>query len=148
TTYEAIGSSQVALNTWTHLAATYDGSALRYYVNGTLTDSQNHTGQINTSTGALRIGGNSVWGEDFKGLIDEVRIYNRALSAAEIQADMNTAPTVTAVAPAAGATGVVTSTTVKATFSEPMDASTITTTSFQLKTAAGSVVPATVSYDA
>jgi hypothetical protein len=29
-----------------------------------------------------------VWGEYFKGQIDEVRIYNRALSAAEIQADM------------------------------------------------------------
>ena len=38
----------------------------------------------------LRIGGNAVWGEYFSGLIDEVRIYNRALTAAEIQADMNT----------------------------------------------------------
>ena len=36
----------------------------------------------------LRIGGNSVWGEWFAGLIDEVRVYNRALSAAEIQQDM------------------------------------------------------------
>ena len=33
----------------------------------------------------LRIGGNSIWGEYFSGLIDEVRVYNRALSAAEIQ---------------------------------------------------------------
>jgi hypothetical protein len=29
-----------------------------------------------------------VWGEYFSGLIDEARVYNRALSAAEIQADM------------------------------------------------------------
>ena len=41
------------------------------------------------STGALRIGGNSVWGEYFQGRIDEVRIYNRALTAGEIQADMS-----------------------------------------------------------
>ena len=34
----------------------------------------------------LRIGGNAIWGECFTGLIDEVRVYNRALSAAEIQA--------------------------------------------------------------
>ena len=34
----------------------------------------------------MKIGGNSIWGEWFSGLIDEVRIYNRALSAAEIQA--------------------------------------------------------------
>ena len=39
------------------------------------------------STGVLRIGGNSVWGEWFAGLIDEVRVYNRPLSAAEIQQD-------------------------------------------------------------
>ena len=43
-----------------------------------------------SSTQPLRIGGNQVWGEYFAGLIDEVRIYNRALSAAEIQTDMNT----------------------------------------------------------
>ena len=38
----------------------------------------------------LWIGGNRPYGEYFQGLIDEVRIYNRALTAAEIQADMNT----------------------------------------------------------
>ena len=48
------------------------------------------TGAIGASTGMLRIGGNAVWGEYFKGLIDEVRIYNRALSAGEIQTDMVT----------------------------------------------------------
>jgi hypothetical protein len=41
------------------------------------------------STGVLRLGGNNIWSEWFAGLIDEVRIYNRALSAAEVQADMN-----------------------------------------------------------
>ena len=34
------------------------------------------------------IGGNTVWSEWFAGLIDEVRIYNRALTQAEIQAGM------------------------------------------------------------
>ena len=43
---------------------------------------------IKTSTGVLRIGGNSIWGEYFAGLIDEVRVYNKALTAAQIQADM------------------------------------------------------------
>ena len=46
-------------------------------------------GAIDVSTGALRIGGNDVWaGEYYNGLIDEVRIYNRALTASEIQTDM------------------------------------------------------------
>ena len=48
------------------------------------------SGAITTSTGALKIGGNAIWGEWFKGDIDEIRIYNRALTATEIQADMNT----------------------------------------------------------
>jgi hypothetical protein len=36
----------------------------------------------------LRIGGNAVWGEYFSGLIDEVRVYNRTLTEAELKADM------------------------------------------------------------
>ena len=48
------------------------------------------SGSIATSNGTLRIGGNSMWGEFFQGRIDEIRIYNRALTQAEIQTDMNT----------------------------------------------------------
>jgi hypothetical protein len=48
------------------------------------------SGSIVGSTGALRFGGDSIWGEYFNGLIDEVRIYSLALTAAQIQADMNT----------------------------------------------------------
>ena len=44
-----------------------------------------------TSTGPLRIGGNAVWREWFAGLIDEVRVYNRALTPAEIATDRDTA---------------------------------------------------------
>ena len=40
------------------------------------------------STGPLRIGGNNVWSRVLRGRIDEVRVYNRALTAADIQADM------------------------------------------------------------
>ena len=49
------------------------------------------TGSLATSSSALRIGGNSAWGEYFSGLIDEVRVYNRALSAGEIATDLATA---------------------------------------------------------
>ena len=86
--YDTRGSSTLALNTWSHLAATYDGATLRVYVNGAQVSSRALTGAMRVSSGALRIGGNAIWGEYFKGLIDEVRIYNRALTAAEIGADM------------------------------------------------------------
>ena len=85
-----VGPSVLTLNTWTHLATTYDGAALRLYVNGALVASQAQTGAITTSDGVLRFGGNSSWGEYYQGYLDEVRVYNRALSQAEIQTDMNT----------------------------------------------------------
>jgi hypothetical protein len=85
---EARGTAAIALNTWTHLAATYDGTTLRLYVNSGLVGSRAVASPLLTSTGVLRFGGNGVWGEFFAGRIDEVRLYNRALSAGEIKADM------------------------------------------------------------
>jgi len=60
-------------------------------LNGVLIASRAQQGVVAPSTGPLRFGGDSVWGERFTGLIDEVRIYNRALSISEIQSDMKTA---------------------------------------------------------
>jgi hypothetical protein len=85
------GTTKLALNTWTHLATTYDGTNQRFYVNGVLVGTTAGTGSIAVSNGAIRIGGNaSSTGEFFQGLIDEVRVYNRALTAAEITRDMTT----------------------------------------------------------
>src|SRR2546423_14346715 len=63
---------------------------MRLYVNGVQVASRAQTGAIATSTNPLQIGGDSIYGQYFVGRIDEVRVYNRALSAAEIQSDMNT----------------------------------------------------------
>jgi hypothetical protein len=84
------GTAALPVNTWTHLAATYDGTTMRLYVNGTQVSSQAQTGAIASSTDPLQIGGDSLYGQFFQGTIDEVRIYNVALTAAQIQADMNT----------------------------------------------------------
>ena len=84
------GSTALTAGAWSHVAATYEGSTLRLYVNGTQVSQLAVSGSIATSNGALRIGGNSIWGEYFSGLIDEVRIYNRALTAGEIGQDMVT----------------------------------------------------------
>ena len=59
------GTAQLAANTWTHLAATYDGSVLALYVNGVQNATLLTTGAIVTSTGALRIGDNTIWGEHY-----------------------------------------------------------------------------------
>ena len=69
---------------------TYDGTTLRLYVNGLQVSSVAHTGVITTSTNPLQIGGDSTYGQFFQGTIDEVRVYNTALTSAQIQTDMNT----------------------------------------------------------
>jgi hypothetical protein len=81
----------IPLNAWTHIATTYDGANQRFYINGALVATKAQTGSIAVGNQPLRIGGNNVSGEFFRGIIDEVRVYNRALSAADITADMATA---------------------------------------------------------
>ena len=107
-----------ALNTWYHIAGVYDAAALTLstYVNGVL-DNGTLRGTVPASqlnqTANVNIG-RRTGGFYFNGVIDEVRIYNRALSQAEIQIDMmtplsgsgstdTTPPTVSISAPANGA---------------------------------------------
>ncbi|HKW31117.1 MAG TPA: LamG-like jellyroll fold domain-containing protein [Verrucomicrobiae bacterium] len=84
------GTAALPMNTWTHLAATYDGTTLRLYVNGIQVASRAQTGAIATSTNPLQIGGDSIYSQFYQGMLDEVRVYNVALTAAQVQADMNT----------------------------------------------------------
>jgi hypothetical protein len=80
--------TQLPLNAWSHIAGTWDGTTLKFWINGTLAGSRAVTGTLANSTGVLRLGGNAIWNEWFAGRIDEVRVYNRALTQAELQADM------------------------------------------------------------
>jgi hypothetical protein len=81
----------IPVGEWTHLASSYDGAAMRLYVDGVLVQTVDQAGAVATTGGPLRIGGNAVWGEWFDGRIDEVRLYDRALSGAEIVTDSETA---------------------------------------------------------
>ncbi|MGJ0483601.1 MAG: LamG-like jellyroll fold domain-containing protein [Methylomicrobium sp.] len=85
------GSNRLPTNTWSHLVATYDGNNQRLYVNGVKVAESAQKALIQQSKGKLRIGGNSLWKEYFHGYIDEVRIYNRALSANEVNSNLATA---------------------------------------------------------
>jgi D-aminopeptidase len=84
------GTARISTTDWTHLAMTYDGTMQRFYVNGVEVGTHAQTGSMAVGDEPLRIGGDATFaGEFFKGLIDEVKVYNRALTAAEINADMN-----------------------------------------------------------
>lgn len=86
----AIAIDPLPANTWTFLAATYDGMAIRLYTNGGQMVSLPQTGPIAASTNPLQIGGDTIYDQYFQGTIDEVRIYDVALTPAQIQTDMNT----------------------------------------------------------
>ena len=89
--YKEISSTtSIPTNAWTYLAATWDGTTERLYVNGTQMASLDVSGTLQNTSDPLRIGGNTHWGEYFQGRIDDLRIYNTALTQSEIQTDMNT----------------------------------------------------------
>jgi hypothetical protein len=70
---------------WCFVAISWDGQTIRYYINGKADGSSGKTTRININTLGLRIGARYS-GIFFGGLIDDIRLYDRALSAEEIQA--------------------------------------------------------------
>jgi hypothetical protein len=82
--------STTTVNTgaWFYGVATYDGSNVRIYINGNLESTNARTGTI--TSGAKNIGSNSGGSSEyFNGTIATVRVYNRAMSATEIQQNFN-----------------------------------------------------------
>ena len=73
------------LGQWTHFAAVYDGVDIRIYKNGILIGTPApKTDTIDSSSRSVFIGHREGEERFFDGLIDEVKIYDRALSATEI----------------------------------------------------------------
>ena len=83
------------LNTWYHIVATYDGTQLKLYINGILNNSSNSTLQIGYPTSYDLYIGRMGYGSAYviKGKIPLSRIYNRALSAQEVQQNYNATKT-------------------------------------------------------
>ncbi|GAB2626394.1 hypothetical protein GCM10026987_24530 [Belliella aquatica] len=80
----------IAANTWSHLAATYNGQTLVLYVNGVKVGERINSQFTTTGTGGnLILGGSGFSDRDFNGIMDEVRVWNTVKSQAEIQASMN-----------------------------------------------------------
>ncbi len=100
--YSAVGENQFyatgvlpPTNAWTHLVVTCDNSLLKLYVDGQLAGSVSVAGKTpfyGTGTVAATIGGRSTLIQYFDGDIDDLRLYNRALSAAEVTELYTNAP--------------------------------------------------------
>ncbi|MGI4864810.1 MAG: endo-beta-N-acetylglucosaminidase [Janthinobacterium lividum] len=85
TTAKLASNARLTAGTWTHLAATYDGATMKLYVNGTLDNSQAATGSV-VANAAFTLGRNYAASRSLDGRLDEVRVWTRALTAAEITA--------------------------------------------------------------
>ena len=85
-------STSLALGTWYHLAATYDGTTAKIYINGLLNANKPASGNIGDGNGKLYFGHNPDLAASgatlspFKGLVDEIEWFNRALTTNEIAA--------------------------------------------------------------
>jgi len=90
-TWYAASFGPLAANTWYYLAATYDGETLNAYTNGVLvTSNTSPSGPAASDPNPLTFGKHAAAPYYFQGTVDDVRIYNRALSQAELLSDMNT----------------------------------------------------------
>lgn len=85
------GNGNLPLNNWSHIALTYDGANVRAFVNGIQTRQIAATGSLPVTAGTMHIGGRSdpSSSSKWRGLLDEVSIYNRALTQAEIMSIVN-----------------------------------------------------------
>ncbi|MHC4326792.1 MAG: LamG-like jellyroll fold domain-containing protein [Planctomycetota bacterium] len=79
------GTTNVNDAEWHHIAGVYDGAQKLLYIDGAVDASADFDGSINSATHSVNIGeNNQATGRYFAGLIDDVRIYNQALSEAQI----------------------------------------------------------------
>jgi hypothetical protein len=84
--------SGLTTDQWSHLAVVFDGSQARFYINGALVTAAPLSAVLTARGGPLRVGADINTQQFFAGSLDELRIYDRALTASEMMADMSGQP--------------------------------------------------------
>jgi hypothetical protein len=80
-------SSSLSIGHWYHGAIVYDGTNVKFFIDGILDNTLTVSGSLHSFTSALlQIGSSDDGTDQFRGDIDDIRVYNRALSNSEIQA--------------------------------------------------------------
>jgi hypothetical protein len=73
------------LNSWSHVVATYDGTTMRLYVNGSLSNSGASALSLLDNAAAFRVGNSALGTEGWAGDLDDVTVYSGVLGAAQVQ---------------------------------------------------------------
>lgn len=89
TKFDNLYSAMHDSSAWHHVVGVDDGAELRLFVDGEKVDTKPKTVTPTPNVYKLKIGGYKIGGYYFQGLIDEVKIYNRALSDEEIRSQWN-----------------------------------------------------------
>ena len=86
-----VSTANITPGVYTHVAATYDGASMKLYINGVLDNSTAYNQSLIPNTDTLQIGrlGNPIAMYNFNGEIDELRIWNTAKTATEINNNKN-----------------------------------------------------------
>jgi len=80
-----VGSNMTTrVDRWTYVAVSYDGSCIKIFIDGNMDVSVPRSGCIQESDQPLRIGGHVDYNRYFHGIIDDIKIYDRALTDEEI----------------------------------------------------------------
>lgn len=113
----AAGAVPTSSSTWTHVALVHTGSEARIYINGNLSNTTSNRRALGTfATAMLSVAGSDNGLDLFTGDLDEIKIYNRALTAAEI-ATLNTGGTVGTAATGTNTAAAVAATSIAAPIS-------------------------------
>jgi len=80
-----VGATALSVDNWHHVVGVYNGNSMMVYTDGILDGSDSYAGSIYSGTANITIGRDGFGNYPFKGKIDDIRVYNRALSATEIQ---------------------------------------------------------------
>jgi hypothetical protein len=85
-----LSTNIIPAGVYTHVAAIYDGTTMRVYINGNLEGTTSHTGNIMPNNGPLNIGRNFATATNFIGRMDEIKIWNLSIAEHEIRQNMHT----------------------------------------------------------
>jgi hypothetical protein len=83
------GSTALTTSGWNHVMCTYDGANIKTYLNGSLVSTTAETGNITAASSILYMGENSSGAQRVTGQLDDLRVYNNALTATQIKTLMN-----------------------------------------------------------
>jgi len=85
----ATTASYISTSQWAHIVGTYTSGSRNLYINGVLVASDSLSATVGTNSGGITIGSYNSGGYFYNGSIGTVKVYNRALSAAEILQNFN-----------------------------------------------------------